>query len=145
MRRVAKIVAMGAGAFVLSLAAAYALIESGEVVVLRAAPEDGHAFLARLWVLDHNELPWISTTDPTKTDWVPWIRAHETVEIERGGFSSCGRAVFGHQPDLRDRLNVLLKEKYRIQTYGSQFLRLVGRAESDEELRVWIRLDSCGG
>ena len=143
MTHVAKILAVSIAAFALAIAAAYALIESGEVLVLRAAPDDGHEFLARLWVLDYNERPWISTTDPSKTDWVPWLRANRTVEVERGGLTSCRHAVFNDQLQLTGRLNVLLNAKYRIPSYGSRLLRFIGRAESNEDLRVWIRLEPC--
>ena len=145
MKQLSKILAAGAGLFALLCLGAYALIESGEVVVLRAAPEDGHGFLARLWVVDYDERPWISTTDPSKTDWVPWLRGHETVEVERGGIASCRRPVFTDKNELRSELNTLLNAKYRIPMYGSHFLRLIGGAESNEDLRIWIRLDPCGG
>ena len=143
MKQLSKILAAGAGLFALLCLGAYALIESGEVVVLRAAPEDGHGFLARLWVVDYDERPWISTTDPSKTDWIPWLRAHSRIELERRGLASCRRVRFSTERETSRQLNTLLHAKYRIPSYGSEFLKVVGRAKRDADQRIWIRLEPC--
>jgi hypothetical protein len=145
MKRVARLLAAIAGLFILLFLGSYALIESGEVVAIRAAPEDGGRFLARLWVVDHDGDPWIGTTDPSKTDWVPWLRAHSRLDLERSGRHGCREVRFNASPNaVSQKLNVILSAKYRIPSYGSWFLRLIGGALRDEDQRTWIRLEPCG-
>jgi hypothetical protein len=143
MKRLARLLMAGIGLVALPVVGSYLLIESGEVVVLRTAPRDGHRFLARLWVVDHGGAPWISTTDPSKTDWVPWLREHPRVELERRGTPSCRRAAFDAEREIVPQLNAALDAKYRVASYGSSFLKLVAGAERDDDQRVWIRLEPC--
>ena len=143
MSQLTSVIVVIGGLFAVLCVGLFVLVESGEVVVLRAAPEDGHRVLARLWVVDYQEDPWIGTTDPSKTDWVPWMRAHPRIDLERNGRSSCRQARFDEHRETSRRLDALLTEKYRFPSYGSKFLQLVGGAKRDVGERVWIRLGPC--
>ncbi len=122
---------------------AYALIETGEVVVLRTPESDGGELLARLWVVDHDGNPWISTIDPTKTRWVARLEDDPRILLVRDGERSCRDVRFNRDPTLTKTLNAALREKYRLPWMGSAFLRRVAGAQDDPARRVWIRLLPC--
>ena len=143
MRRFA-IVSIGAALlFGALVGTAYLLIESGEVIVLHTTDAQGSAFQTRLWVVDHQDRPWVGTTDPSHTTWVARLRAKPTIEFERGGVRECRLAVFVNDATVRADLNDLFDEKYRIPLYGSRFLKIIGGIRRDVQEQVLIRLEPC--
>jgi hypothetical protein len=147
MRRVAKILGAAIGVCIFALAAAFALIESGEVIVLRAMPDEGHDFIARLWIVDHDGAPWIGKADPSKARWVRRLRSNPRVELTRGDVSECRRAVLEEDPVTRREVYSLFQSKYHIPLYGSRFLGLLFGSNPDpseaEREGVLFRLDPC--
>lgn len=123
--------------------AAYLLIESGEVVVLHTMDAQGSTFETRLWVVDYQGRPWVGTTDPSHTTWVPRLRSNPKVEFERGGVRECRSVVFVDDAAVRAQVNNLYDEKYRIPLYGSRFLKIIGGIRRDVEEQVLVRLEPC--
>jgi hypothetical protein len=147
MRRLAKGLGLAIGAALLVFGGAFALIESGEVIVLRSLPEDGHAFIARLWVVDHDGAPWVGKADPSKAKWVARLQSNPRVELARGDVTDCREAIPLEDPETRRDIYSLFQSKYRIPLYGSRLLGLLFGASSDpaeaERSGVLFRLRSC--
>ncbi len=127
----------------LSIAVATLLSETGEVVILRAVPEDGHIHLARLWIVDADAGEWISTADPSATRWIDWLRSHDAVELERDGRITCRHPRFVDDGATVAALDRQLDEKYRLPSYCSTWIKRLTGARDDPARRVWIRLDPC--
>jgi hypothetical protein len=147
--RVAKILGLATGVVVFIFGGAFALIESGEVIVLRAMPDEGHDFIARLWIVDHKGYPWIGKADPSKARWVKRLRSNSRVEVTRGDVTQCYRAIVSDDPVTRRDVYALFLSKYRIPLYGSRLLGLLlgsnpGPAEAERE-GVLFRLERCPG
>jgi len=123
--------------------AAFLLVESGEVVVLRTDTGRGHRLLARLWVVDHDGRPWVGSANPSKTKWVAALRANPRIELTRGDFTDCRTAVPLENQALGANLTQLVNAKYRIPLYGSRFLKFTQRLRLDDAEAVWFRLDPC--
>ena len=143
MKRLAILVLGAALLFGSLVGLAVLLIESGEVVVLHTTDGQGSTFQTRLWIVDHQDRPWVGTTDPSHTTWVARLRTHPRVELERGRVRECRVAVFVTDAALRARVNSLYDEKYRIPLYGSRFLKIIGGIRRDVEEQVLIVLDPC--
>jgi hypothetical protein len=141
-RLLATAFAAAAAALLALVAAAYVLIETGEVVTLVTRDERGGTLSTRLWAVDHDGDPWIGTSDPAYTRWVPRLRAEPRVQLVRGNRMECRVARFVDDPALRATVNRLFAEKYRVQLHGSRFLRLLGGARAAGE-RTPIRLEPC--
>jgi hypothetical protein len=92
MKLWAKSFGVVVGAFLLLNGAAFLLIESGEIVVLRSDGENN--LLARLWVVDHGGYPWVGTANPSKTRWVGYLRENPTIRFSRGDVTECRNAAF---------------------------------------------------
>lgn len=120
----------------------FLLIETGEVIVLRNADQRGQVFRTRLWVVDYQGAPWISTGNPAK-DWFVRVRLQPRVELVRGGEISCRDAVVIEDLATRMEVRRVFQQKYRIQRYGAALLnRLVSPSGAQTE-PVLIRLDPC--
>ena len=143
MRRLLKIAGILLGAALLLHGAAFLLVESGEVVVLRADSAQGHRLLVRLWVVDHDGRPWVGTANPSSTKWVAALRANPRIELTRGDSTDCRTAVLLEDQALGAKLTQLVNAKYRIPLYGSRFLKFTQRLRLDDAEAVWFRLDSC--
>ncbi len=126
------------------LGAAFLLIESGEVVVLRTS---GGELLARLWVVDHDGDPWIGKMDPSEARWVERLRAEETAQLVRGGRAQCRRPVFVEDAKVRMELFSLFMEKYDTPLYGARLLGFLFGGDPDPmqaaESAVLVRLEPC--
>lgn len=122
--------------------AAFLLVETGEVVVLRNRDASGTAFETRLWVIDHEGAPWVSTGNTAK-DWFVRVRARPRVELVRGDEVSCRDAVVVDDTPTRERIRVLVQEKYRVQLYGARLLNGVFAPFLPRSEPGTIRLDPC--
>jgi hypothetical protein len=89
----------------------YAAMESGEVVVVRAADAQGATHETRLWVVDTDGFAWLRTGDPDNP-WLVRVRANPEIEVVRDGESRRFHAVPTTEPAVRDRINALTLEKY---------------------------------
>lgn len=143
MRRLLEIVGIVLGVALVLHGAAFLLVESGEVVVLRTDPARGHRLLARLWVVDREGRPWVGTANPSATKWVAALRENPRVELTRGDSTDCRTAVYLENQALGANLTQLVNAKYRIPLYGSRFLKFTQRLRLDDAESVWFRLDPC--
>jgi hypothetical protein len=143
LKRLLKIVGVVLGVALFLHGAAFLLVESGEVVVLRTDPARDHRLLARLWVVDHDGRPWVGTANPSETRWVAALRANPRIELTRGDFTDCRTAVYMENQVLGANLTQLVNAKYRIPLYGSRFLKFTQRLRLDDAAAVWFRLDPC--
>ena len=143
MKRLVKVLAILAGTLALLSAAAFLLIESGEVVLLRTIGERSQEFTTRLWVVDYNGHPWVSTGNPSTRKWLLRVRTHSEVELVRGGLATCRRAVIVDQAGVRERVSALISAKYRVPIYGSTFLNLFAAPRGDSADPVVIKLVPC--
>jgi hypothetical protein len=147
MRRVAKISAIAIGAVVLLFGVGFALIESGEVIVLRGLSGEGHDFIARLWVVDYDGDPWVGKADPSKAKWVFRLRSNPRVELSRGDVTDCREAIPLEDRQTRREIYAYYQSKYRIPLYGSRLLGLLFGSTPDpaeaEQSGVLFRLLPC--
>ena len=141
-RRAGLVLAIVAAIVAAIAGAAFLLIETGEVIVLRNSDAAGQTFETRLWVVDHEGVPWISTGNTSKA-WFVRVRANPRVELVRGGEVSCRDAVVLDDAPTRERVRGLFQEKYRVQLYGATFLnRLFAPFGAQGEPGV-VRLEPC--
>ena len=147
LKRVGIAAAVAFGLVLAVVGAAFLLIESGEVIVLRTSRAHGGEFLARLWVVDHGGSPWIGKMDPSEARWVRRLRDQKTVQIGRGGVSVCRKPVFVTDPGVRQELYSAFMEKYRVPLYGARTLGLLFGGNPDlvqsAESAVLVRLEPC--
>ena len=141
------VIAFGLGLLVLLFGGAFALIESGEVIVLRDLPEDGGGLIARLWVVDFEGDAWIGKADPSQARWVARLTAAPRVEFTRAGVSDCRSAEPARDPATRQAVYALFQSKYRIPLYGSRLIGTLFGSNPDpaeaERSGVLFRLDAC--
>lgn len=126
--------------FALIVGAAVALVESGEVVVLRTTNGQGKVFETRLWVVDDGA-PWVVPGRAGRR-WLDRLVANSQVELVRGGETRCHRAVPVDAPATRDRVRDLFREKYRLQRLGAVILNGLFSGRSAPADFV-VRLDPC--
>jgi len=111
------------GLLVLLAAAAWLLLESGEVVVLETRDAAGQVHETRLWVVDHDGFAWLRTGDRT-APWLVRLREKPEVAVTRAGVRREYRAVPGDDPAMRDRINALVLEKYGLAEQALRVLML---------------------
>ncbi|MFQ5417862.1 MAG: hypothetical protein ACE5FL_12550 [Myxococcota bacterium] len=147
MRRIGTILGAAIAAVILVLCVAFALIESGEVIVLHTMPDEGHDFIARLWIVDYQGQPWIGKADPSKAKWVARLRSDSRVEVTRGDVAECRQAVLAEDPAARREVYSLFQSKYRVPLNGSRLLGLLFGSNPDpaeaERSGVLFRLEPC--
>ena len=134
MKRIARVLIGILLAFlslgVLSLVAS----ESGEVVVLSTTDSEREVHETRLWVVEHDGALWLRAGVPTSS-WFQRLRAEPEVTLERRGVRRRYRALPSEDAGVRERIHVLLAEKYGWAD------RLIG-AMRDGSLSVPVRLES---
>ncbi len=143
MRRFSKIIGIIAGVFGLLCLASFALIESGEVIVIRSTDDEGERYATRLWVVDYDGDPWIGQSDPSTVRWVARVRTHPRVDFVRGDATECRQAVFVQEPDIREAVDRLFEEKYRVPGYGSRFLKSLRGAKLEGPQAALFQLMPC--
>ena len=109
----------------------------GEVVILR--PRDGsRTATTRLWIVDDEGRPWLRAGSPG-SGWLRRIAADPDVEMERAGRPLAVRAAPVSDPDVRDRINRLMREKYGFADRVVSFLVVL--TAGDRARSVPVRLD----
>jgi hypothetical protein len=106
-RALVAVIALFAAIF----AGIYVASESGEVVVLKAWDDQRLPHETRLWVVDADGFGWLRTGNPNSS-WLGRVRGNPEVEVTRGGETRPFRAVPVPDPEVRDRTNRLILEKY---------------------------------
>ncbi len=111
----------------------------GEVVTLRT--HDGAATTAtHLWIVDDAGQPWLRAGRPG-SGWLRRIYADPDVVIDRGGQVVQARATPVLEPSVRDRVNLLMREKYGLaDRVVSALILLMG---GDRARSVPVRLESA--
>jgi hypothetical protein len=124
---------LGVGLLLLLLVGGYfAMVESGEVVVLETRDAAG-PHRTRVWVVDHDGAAWLRTGNP-KNPWLARLRANPEVTVTRGGESRAYLAVPVEDEATREQINSLELEKYAL---AEKLLRLL----LDTSHATPIRLD----
>ena len=110
--------------------------ESGEVLVLETLDAEGQPHETRIWVVEDAGAVWVRG-DPD-SGWVQRLLETPEVRAERAGQQASFRAVPDRDPEARDRVNVLMSEKYG---FADRFIA-VTLGDADREGALPIRLDS---
>ncbi len=141
---VAKCVAALVALLAVLVAGIFGAWESGEVVVLRYADDQGGQVEERLWVVDLDGFPSVATASSKRR--VALLQANPNVELVRAGRVECRRAVLTSEsaagPEDKQRVERLFAEKYGLRLDATRALALfLGAPPGDE--RVLIRLEPC--
>jgi hypothetical protein len=143
MRRLLRALLVVLATFGALAVAAFVLVESGEVVVVRSRDDAGRVHRFRLWVADYGGYPWISTGNPSTRRWHRRVLAHPEVELVRGDETSCRSAVLVEDAPTKDAVRRAFADKYRIPSYGSAFLNWLVAPTGDPAGPIVIRLEPC--
>ena len=127
LRVVAILVVFALFAFAAQMIAA----EQGEVVVVTTHDAAGDGEDTRLWIVDTDGAAWLRAGTP-RAGWYQRLVAVPDIEVVRDGKTIQARAV--PVPDMRERVNGLMHEKYG--TADSVIGMMVDRSGS-----IAIRLD----
>jgi hypothetical protein len=120
------------------LASVFLASEAGpEIVVLRSVDAAGATVETRLWVVDEGGSAWLRSGAPG-SGWLRRIEANPRVALERGGRTTRMRAVPVRDPAVRDRIHVLMREKYG---FADAWISLI----RDPAGSVAVRLDPAAG
>ena len=126
------------------VAGVFLALESAEVVVVRYGDDRGGQIEDRLWVIDLEGHPSVTTGSDTRR--VALIRASPSVELVRGDRVECRRATVipAHSATAGQRHAVerLFREKYGYRIHASRALRKFFGGPGAEP--VLIRLEPCG-
>lgn len=90
----------------------YLASEAGEVVVIESRDAEGQARHTRIWVVDDAGVQWIR--GKPESGWVQRVLADFEIRVERGGVEKSYRAVPDRDPQARQRVNALMRDKYGI-------------------------------
>jgi hypothetical protein len=135
MRKVAVAIGAALGLFLLLGLAQLLASESGEVVVLETLDAAGQPHETRLWVVEDAGAAWVR--GGPDSGWVQRLLERPEVRAERAGAQSSFLAVPDRDPAVRDRVNVLMREKYG---FADRFIA-VTLGDADREAALPIRLD----
>jgi hypothetical protein len=135
MRKVAIAIGAVLGLFVLLGVAQLVASESGEVLVLETLDADGQPQETRIWVVDDAGAIWVRGGEDS--GWVQRLLARPEVRAQRAGDQSSFVAVPDRDPAARDRVNLLMREKYG---FADLFIA-VTLGDTDREGALPIRLD----
>ncbi len=97
---------------VLIVVAIFAASElGGEVVVLETTDSDGSSRQTHLWVVQSEGTLWLRAGDPT-SGWLQRLEANPIVSVTRGAETRRYRAIPVRDPEVRDRIHALMRERY---------------------------------
>jgi hypothetical protein len=112
MRRVVQVVVGLVALAAVLVAGLYGVSElGGEVVVLHTRDAAGADLATHLWVVDDAGSAWLRSGLPT-SGWFVRLEADPEVVVERAGQTAHFRAVAVRTPEVRDRINGLIRGKY---------------------------------
>ena len=83
--------------------------ESGEVVVLRIADDQGQTHETRLWVVDHDGSPWLRA-GLAEAGWYQRLLSAELVSVERANNNSTYVAT--PEPGAKEAIDQAMATKY---------------------------------
>ncbi len=108
----------------------------GEVITLHTQTASGEEKRTRLWVVDDAGFAWLRA-GMSGSGWLARIERNPIVLVERGGRLIRYRAVPVRQPQVRDRIHALMREKYGMADRLVSVLR-------DPAQSVPVRLEPLG-
>jgi hypothetical protein len=85
---------------------------TSDVAVLHVADVGRMDHFVTLWVVDDGEAAWLRAMRPDR-EWLDWVQERPRVELVRNGQSRWYSAEVVLQPDLCQRVDELMREKYR--------------------------------
>jgi hypothetical protein len=143
LRLLARCMMALAAVVVLFVAGVFVAMESEEVVLLRYTDDRGRQIEDRLWVIDLEGFPSVTTGSDTRR--VALIRSNPAVELVRSGRAECRRATVltatSATEQERQAAQRLYQEKYGARLHASSALRrFIGGPGSEP---VLIRLEPC--
>ncbi len=107
----------------------------GEVITLHTQTASGEK-RTHLWVVDDAGVAWLRA-GMSGSGWLARIERNPIVLVERGGRLVRYRAVLVRQPQVRDRIHALMREKYGMADRLVSVLR-------DPAQSVPVRLEPVG-
>ena len=112
----------------------YVASERIEVVELHTMDASGQEQTTRLWVVDHDGLPYLRGDD--SSGWVQRLKASEQVELTRSG----GRHAYTWdvKPQNTPAINQLMRDKY---TWGDRVITALVGDRSESNMIALMRID----
>ena len=101
-----------------------------EVVELHTNDESGQEVTTRLWIVDHAGHPYLRTGDE-QSGWFMRLSAQDKINLTREDSRQIYRTT--PVPELRDRINTLMQDKY---TWGDTFIGYVFSREHAIPIRL---------
>jgi hypothetical protein len=95
----------------LGAAATYVAGERVEVAVLRTVDADGTAHATKLWVVDHDGVPWVRVADPRR-QWFQRLSRDPRAELVRNGVTQVVNARPQDDAEARAIIDRRFREKY---------------------------------
>ena len=89
----------------------YVAGEQVEVAVLRTVDADGAPHETKLWVVDHDGVPWVRVANPQRK-WFERLSRHPRAELIRNGAEQPVEARPQDSPEARAALDRRFREKY---------------------------------
>ena len=112
----------------------FSMSESGEVIVLRTRDAAGEPHETRLWIVEDGGYQWLRAGAP-ESGWYVRLVASPEVSVERVGEERRYRAVPVPDPAVRERVHVLMAQKYGFPD------RFIAATVRDGTVSVPIRLE----
>ncbi len=106
--RVAAIVALALAAVA---AATYLAGEQTEVVVIRTLDGDGTSYDTKVWVVDHEGVPWVRVAQPERF-WFQRLSRNPHVRLIRAGVEQAVIARPQDTPEARAVIDQRFRERY---------------------------------
>ena len=135
MRKTLLWIGVVLGAVLLFFGGSFAASEGGEVVVLESYDAQGQPHHTRIWIADDHGVLWLR--GGPESGWVMRTLVNPEIVVERAGQRGEYRASPDHDPERRDRVNALMREKYG---YADRWVGLT-LFDPDRKGALPIRLD----
>jgi hypothetical protein len=100
-------------ALLLGAVGTYIAGEQVEVVVLRTVDADGTPHATKLWVVDHEDVPWVRVANP-KRRWFQRLSQHPRADLVRHGATEPVDARPHDTARTREIIDRRFREKYGV-------------------------------
>jgi hypothetical protein len=84
---------------------------TADVAVLRVSDVENSDRYVTLWAADDEGAVWLRAARPDRR-WLAWLRDQPSVELERDGESRRYATEIFEDPEARERVDALMREKY---------------------------------
>jgi hypothetical protein len=82
-----------------------------DVAILHVSDVDNTDRYVTLWAVEDAGWIWLRAARPER-EWLEWLRERPDIELELDGESARYRAEIFEQPEARERVDELMREKY---------------------------------